>query len=320
MSIKTVSANSRLFLQELLQIARSATCSDTFLPALLSLLDHTVRPARHPHPHLLPYRISRLQVGKVLDEGHRRIFHDTLGEFKYCLNVVRDRYPALFDPKAEAIMPAFLSLIDRLRAELKVEWPNNMPPQKVQGLSGRLLNIYPYQETNSIFRRLVATQIYLKSVLDRIVNTTKAAKPDIAFKPIIDKTGFIEDLYVIAPNAKDLEAVIGNFISKVTIDAAYCELPTVYISVSENKEKEGFKKIIINLYTNFRTPHDAQRELSTGPGMMELHRRDFKLFGMRGDFEIDPESPDGMVYSVRIWLEISKGFKPPISGGHDGTL
>ena len=58
------------------RIVRSINYVDNFVPSLLTVLDNTVRPARHAnHAHLIPFDIQYLIEEKELNEVDKKNYY-----------------------------------------------------------------------------------------------------------------------------------------------------------------------------------------------------------------------------------------------------
>ncbi len=293
------------YLQDILQTARRITAAESFLPPLLTVLDHTVRAARHSHAHLLPSGLRLLQERGSLDLSTRRLLHNSLSEFDHCLNMIVHRFPAAFDAEASASEAAFRTYLTDFLHLLDPRKVADVPLAHLRKRAALLRNIFPYWRHNSLYQSLRALNMRLADLTDFLVRecSTRASGPIPL--TVIDDADLIDGVYILVPNRDEVFDIIKNISIGAVMDrdTSYCRAPMIALKVRQEKKRDGV--IELDLMTNFRKPADAERYLLNGQALRELERRDFRLFEIRATVKPQAESEQ---FSVCVSIEFHRGY------------
>ena len=305
---KSVSFYSGIILQEIAQAIRLSSFKDDFIPALLTVLDHTLRYRRHRHSHLLPFGLEKICFGHGLSKVERDAVRNGLREFMHCLDVTKQRLPTIFNTDAEELSRVLKGYIDALAKELEIEELNEKSRVKLVSLANDVQNLFPTQLSSSIFNCLRDTQVSLLKIKRRLQKQCIENVPSIDFRYSETVTNS-KELTLMAPSFNSVIAALQNFTLRNPIDPDYCKAPRVLMSVEEGNTLDVIRRIRIRIFTNFQPSRNAKAIMS-GPGLKELAMREFRIFGIRPNpnIEFDPVAPDGMDYSVCLSLEFYAGY------------
>jgi hypothetical protein len=265
---------SSMYNDEILSALRKSDNQDSFIPALLTLLNHTIRPSRHPHPHLLPALLSSLLESKV-NFAEIKLIRDIVADIKYCLEIVEKRYLNVFNDGAREELPVFKKYLMQLNLEISTT--KDHISEKAKSIALKILNHYPHQSSNPIFQSLKNTQISIKHIVELIQQKCNDVSPQISFE-IESALPDFESIFIIAPSIKTLEEVIINFTSKARFNVNTCKLPKMKIAIRYDQESDSIKKLIIEILSNYDDPESVYRGVISGPGVKETNTRAFRLF------------------------------------------
>ena len=295
---------SATYLQDILQVARKTTIPDAFIPAFITVSEHTLRAARHNHSHLIPFALREISGAKQLTAARIRAQINALSEFSHCMNIVASRSPATFGtPDARQILPLFLDKIRKLIESLTTL--GSEIDDKTKRLARDLQNMYPVQRVNSLFRCILDTHLRL-SVIARHVSE-RCRQSDITVD-VIDDTGGAENLAVIVPNEMDVLDLFTNVTSEAQ---PRCEIGTsrcVTLRFRSENADHGFRQIHIEAFTNWTSPEESKRRLESGQMIVETRKRAFELFGVKTQLDYDVVGPNGASFAAVLKVTLCQGF------------
>jgi hypothetical protein len=302
--------NAGVLLQGLLHIARRVGCEEQFLPALVTVCDHSLRYVRRSHAHLLPFGLDQLALGRPLTIATRRACRDSVCEFTYCLGILNQRYAALFSPKAQQLLPSLTTRLSQLVVALDDDKQTEATKERCRWLADRVRLQFPNQQVNAIYRSLCRTQVRLRDVVSSV--QTECQRRGCSFSVHVGTGIAMENVVVIVPDETVIQEVLLNFTARVPVDKGFCTAPRVLVSVDRVADSARFNgsKIAVSLYSNFRSVEAAERDLPAGPGMAEFGKRDFALFGVtcrQPEFRV--RGPDDREYSSRVVIDFASGFQ-----------
>ncbi|MDA8428814.1 MAG: hypothetical protein M0T70_06115 [Geobacteraceae bacterium] len=299
-SIPNKSLLSSMYNDEILSALRKSDNQDSFIPALLTLLNHTIRPSRHPHPHLLPALLSSLLESKV-NIAEIKLIRDIVADIKYCLEIVEKRYLNVFDDRAREELPVLKKYLTQLNSEISIT--KDLISEKSKSIALKILNHYPHQHSNPIFQSLKNTQISIKHIVELIKQKCNDVTPKISLE-IESALPDFENIFIIAPSIMTLEEVIINFTSKASFNVSTCNVPKMRIAIRYDQESDSIKKLIIEIFSNSENPESVYRGVISGPGVKETNTRAFRLFRINSF----PKKISDSEFTLSIALDFCIGY------------
>lgn len=292
---------SSMYIDEILSALRKSDFQDSFIPALLTLLNHTIRPGRHSHPHLLPALLTSFSKSKV-NAAEIKLIRDILADLHYCIEILEKRYIGIFDDKSREVLPIFKRYLSQLNSSITVD--KGIVSSKSQAIALKILAHYPYQPSNPIYQSLASTQIPIKYILDMIKAKCGELCPETDLE-IESDIPYFETLCIIAPSIKTIEEVFINYTSKAKFDTDICSSPKLKVIVRYNDDTDSIKKISLEIYSNYDNPESLYKNIISGPGAKEINTRSFRLFRIRSI----PRMVSDPVYSLCISLQFCIGYQ-----------
>jgi len=308
--IAGISDFSQDMLLQVWRTTRLVTSQDTFVPALLLVLDQTARPARRVHEHLLPAQLRLLlKTPTSLDRPHVTAIRNALAEFAHCLELVKRRLPRLLATEISDSVDVVVYCLERLVSELSRDWRGTEVSERVRRLACDLLRIFPAQRYTPIFDCLTSMCCSLKPLLEEIGRDCN--QRGILFN-VMHRRINLGCVNVLVPRRDSLEAILRNYIVRAGAerDADYCESPEVLLDIQMVAGTDGIRRVALKVYTNFAPPSEAYRRLATGQAQAEFGTRDLPLFGVRQrDIKKSPnDAPNGKVYSICVCIDLVMAF------------
>jgi hypothetical protein len=291
---------TRIYLDEIVSFLHRADNRDNFMPALMSVLNQTVRPGRHNHDHLLPSLLSSILKNKA-GQNEVRLVRDILADLLHCIDVIDRRFFSLFDNESRATLPFYRKNIEQIISEIGKG--TDCATDKVKSLVSKLYRHYPHQHHNPLYQALRRTQVSIKHILSLI--TTKCSVRNPIIEVLLDSscTG-IDNVNVIAPNIKIIEELVSNFTVNASIVMSSGVNPKLLVKVVHSIEKETIGKLQLHFYSNYNNDKNCILNILNGPGIKEASTRTLELFRIK-IFPIDDAIGE---YNMHIVLELCIGY------------
>ncbi len=276
-AVKTARGFGAVLLSQVDHAARSAASRDSFLPALIAVLEHTVRSDRHSHSHLLPALLKNVAQGASGSPSERIALDAILADFSHCLYTISERLPEFLPASDVSICR---ERIGRLRRTLSGPRGNDPAREALRRHAADLRNIFPNQYGSQLFAALKSCVTQLEETINNIVEA--AACVGITTKVSVRDGLSLNSIYVVAPDRISFEGVFKNFVEagKVTV----VERPRLLFLVKAGAYGEDVPRISVYVISNFRQQRVAGKMLlATGPQMVALGGQKYALFGVSAD-------------------------------------
>jgi len=297
-------------IQELLEVARLTASSDPFLPSLISVLNHTVRAWRHPHPHLLPAQLETLAHAPLpAAPVERRSVVTRLKRFNYCLELVERKAKVLSVSGREAAesLRERSDELCRLLGEGR-DTPTEAEWGTVRSMAGELLDGFPDQQINEVGSCLRRCQVEVTSILKDLWRESREKRPEIEWETPFENSTDQEQVWVLWPPSSDLRGVISNFTVGARVGESSNLVPGLAVAIDSSEGRLG-ARIKISIFTNLAEEVVVRRNILWGPGTRELSELDLKLFGVQFDFRTRQTGPDRELYSGALVLDLVRGIR-----------
>ena len=308
--------DTEFFLRDVIHIGREISYGDEFVPALISVADHTLRYARSSHAHLLPFGLDIIARGYALVPAKRRSCRNNILEFMHCLRILQRRHPPMFHGDADLLLPHLFARLESLQEALEKDmWEDDRPSDKVRALARKLRVMFPNQPVNSVYQSVLNTHMLLTDLLSDIKTKTqeRGIQFDVHWRDPADSEA---QLSLLVPDHHTITEAFLNFTANVAVDRSHCEIPKILVAIWPLDTVPALKRVRISIFGNLRSLRDAKRDLPRGPGMRELQRRDFALFGITSPGpKFSQRGPDGQEYTSEVSVEIVCGFPFADDGG-----
>lgn len=292
---------TRIYLDEIVSCLYRTSNRDNFMPALMSVLNQTIRPGRHNHDHLLPSLLSSILKNKA-EQNEIRLVRDILADFLYCIDIIDRRYFSLFDDSARLALPFYRKTIEQAITEMS-NHDCNIITNNAKSLISKLYRHSTHQPHNPIYQSLRRTQVSIKHIMDLI--SSKCIKREPSILLLLDKTcSDVENVNLIAPNIKIIEELVSNFTVNSSIIMRNNITPKLFVKIVYPKDVEAIGKVQLHIYTNYSDDTNCINNILNGPGIKEANTRTLELFRIK----VYPTEDSNGEYNMHIIMELCIGY------------
>ena len=292
----------RLFLEVVRGTLACPAGERRFLPALGTVLNHTLRPARNPmHRHLVPFSLQRIAQGETLDQWERRAVAASLSDFWEALEHCHTVIPTWRESdRLRHYIEGYREMVTHLVHLLSTEDEDNK--ETAISLALEIGGGWLRDPGDEPFKVIARVNVALSDVLAELASACKAKGIDFVLPELMDVS-------VLVPSNDATTEVLANW-THYNVEKQGEPGDKVAVSV---KEVHGLVEVI--LYTRFAGRDVNVERIKSGRNASELLNYTWTLFDAKLDRVLESPTFREERFDVGIVATFALGLSPGNSGG-----
>lgn len=280
------------------------TFSDDFIPSLIYVLEHTIRPSRsgHSHNHLLPTLLEKLSRESEINYANQLVCVTTISNFINSLSILEIYNQLKFNGetlKALSILKINMQKI-LVYIEMNDSWNDNKPTKQLRDIAKRTLNYFPHQRNTLINNHLIKTHLDVKTIIEFVKD--ECLRKNIVFENKIVDCEDGQKTLLVPPyedNFNTIKEIIVNYLDLSKDGTDNCKVQISYYH-HEDKNKRTFKML-----TKLRSEANAKISLEDSHALNYFNTSIYSIFGCEAQAKAINEDD----YTGEIKFSFYKGYK-----------
>ncbi|MCK4663251.1 MAG: hypothetical protein KAT68_10320 [Bacteroidales bacterium] len=278
--------------------------NNDFIPALIKVLENTIRPSRpgHSHEYLLPSLLELIGDKREIKRENRTVIVDAISNFIMGLKILDSGDSYFFDDIAHH---SVINLINNLKKLIifindDCNWTNDLPEEKLSDLSNMIFNYFPHNITTIIYCCLIKTHLDINVILNYV--SESCIQKGITLEKEINKIEEGKHLLIVPPSdskGNQILGVIDNYLNMPNSDITDFKIK---LSISHN---EDGSETILTLKTKLCTYEIAKQQLDGTHGTLGLDLGVHNKFGISAHAQAINKDD----FTGQISIKFLRGFK-----------
>jgi hypoxanthine-guanine phosphoribosyltransferase len=271
----------------------------TFLSALIFVLDHTVRAARYKsHTELLPSLLYMIGQGIPMLKEYRQLIIETIHYFVDSISELLNYQ--IFDDKTRLFTTPLLYDLNNLINSINEDiWVDNTPSKQTSDLANEIYCYFPHNKCNRIYEALASSHLEVKYYIEDIEKICRNKNIELIKElQIID----LNDFNIIVPPPIFERNEIHKFLENYLYDPPITiSKPKIKLILKINEEKT---KVIFKILTKL-SEDDEARKICNTHATLKINFGNTSLFGIESSVNFCQIGE----YNIEINILFVKGYK-----------